>query len=459
MKRIFLITFSLIFVLLLKTNAQEVTTDEKLTELTDQVNGINERLTIGEGEIAKLSKIKISGYVQGQYQNFESPSLQSTSNNYWSIRRARFKLVYEATDGVKLVLQPDFVPGAFSIREAYAVLNDRWTKSFSFWAGKFNRPNYEVEYSSSQLDVLERPLVIRTLYPGEYAIGAKLEFNPLNVPIHMQLAMLNGADGLSITNSSNTNMNTVENRDFDNYKDIMARVFYNFALGNFGGLDVGAHGYFGSLKSYSTATLSSDYNTFEATGFGDPVKKNWFGGEFQLFADVLGGMSLKGEYISGKNASIGYSYVPAGSDPVKNPAVLGVANFQNNFTGYFLYFIKNLGRNNQFAFRYDYYDPNTDLTGDEIGITKYTPADPAMFKSRTSGKNDLATTTFSFALHHYFDEQIRISLAYDIVQNETVGTAGKVTDTYQDAYGQSVVYDYSKVINNNVLTLRLQAKF
>jgi len=456
MKRILLITLSLFFVLFLKTNAQEVTAEEKLTEVDDKINGINERLTITEGDVSKLTKIKISGYVQGQYQHFESPSLQSTSNNYWSIRRARLKVVYEPLDGVKFVLQPDFVPGALSIREAYAVLNDRWTKSFSFWAGKFNRPNYEVEYSSSQLDVLERPMVIRTLYPGEYAIGAKLEFNPLSVPIHMQLAMLNGADGLTITNSSGANINTVENRDFDNYKDIMARVFYNITLGNFGGLDVGAHGYFGSLKSYSTATLGSDYTTVEATGFGDPVKRNWFGGEFQLFADVLGGMSLKGEYISGYNATIGYAPVPAEGT---RPAVPGVANFQNNFTGYFFYFIKNLGEKNQFAFRYDYYDPNTDLTGDEIGITKYTPTDPTMYKSRTSGKNDLAYNTYSFAFHHYFDEHIRVSLAYDIVKNETVGNAGKVTETFPDAHGEPVVVDYSNVINNNVLTLRLQAKF
>lgn len=456
MKRIFLITLCLFFVLFLKTNAQEVNTDEKLSELTDQVNGINERLTIGEGEIAKLSKIKISGYVQGQYQHFESPLLASTSDNYFSIRRARLKVVYEPLDGVKFVLQPDFVPGAFSIREAYAVLNDRWTKSFSLWAGKFNRPNYEVEYSSSQLDVLERAMVIRTLYPGEYAIGAKLEFNPVNVPIHMQLAMLNGADGLTINNSAGTNMNTVENRDFDNYKDIMARVFYNFTLGNFGGLDIGAHGYFGSLKSYSTATLGSDYSTFESTAFGDPVKRNWFGGEFQLFADVLGGMSLKGEYISGYNATIGYAPVPAEGS---KPAVPGVPNFQNNFTGYFVYFIKNLGKKNQFAFRYDYYDPNSDLKGDQIGMVKYTPTDPNMYKGKTSGKNDLAYNSFAFALHHYFDENIRVSLAYEIVKNELVGTPGSVVDKVQDAHGNPVTVDYSEAINQNVLTLRVQAKF
>ena len=110
-------------------------------------------------------------------------------------------------------------------------------KNFSVWAGKFNRPNYEVEYSSSQREVMERSLIVRTLYPGERAIGAKLEFNPVSVPLHVQLALLNGADGLTINNASGTNLNSTENKDYDNYKDIMVRAYYNLSLGNFGGLD------------------------------------------------------------------------------------------------------------------------------------------------------------------------------------------------------------------------------
>jgi len=456
MKRISLIALVLVSVLFFKANAQEPTTDEKLTEVNDKINGLTERLATTESDLSKLTKIKVSGYMQAQYQIFENPSIQP--NNYFSIRRARVKFTYEMTDGVKFVFTPELLPGSAVVKDAYVVLNDRWSKAFSIWAGKFNRPNYEVEYSSSSRELAERSLVIRTLYPSERAIGAKLEYNPLNVPIHLQFALINGNEAITINNASGVNLNSNENKDFDNYKDIMVRATYNLQLGNFGGLDFGAHGYFGSFKSNALKTLSSDYSTIEDVKFGDAVKRNWVGGEFQLFADVLGGLSVKGEYIAGKNASIGYSPLAAAGTTA---AIPGVANFQNKFSGYYLYFIKNLGKKNQFAFRYDYYDPNTDITGKDVTIAKYTSADAITLKGRTSGKSDLATSTFGFALHHYFDDNLRVSLNYEIVQNEKVGSAGLLTEDYTKADGTKVVkgLDYSNVINQNLLTLRIQAKF
>jgi len=455
MKRIILIVLMFVSALFFKANAQEATVNEKLTEVNEKVSGLTERLATDEADLQKLTKIKVSGYIQAQYQNFESLSVQP--NNYFSLRRVRVKFAYEAVDGVKFVLTPDLSPGNFSLKDAYVVLNDRWTKSFSLWAGKFNRPNYEVQYSSSQREVAERSMIIRTLYPGERAIGAKLEFNPVNIPLHLQFAVLNGADGITINNASGTNLNNNENKDYDNSKDIMARATYNLKFGNFGALDFGAHAYFGSLKSNAVKTLSSDYSTLIDAQIGDAIKRNWVGGEFQFFADVLGGMSVKGEYIAGKNASIGYSPVAAVGTIA---AIPGVANFQNNFAGYYLYFIKNLGKKNQFAFRYDYYDPNTDITGKDVKVIKFTSAD-ATLASRTSGKSDLATSTFSLALHHYFDDNLRITLNYDIVQNEKVGSAGLLTEDYTKVDGTKVVkgLDYSKVINQNMLTLRIQAKF
>jgi len=448
MKKQFSILLLLFVMMAFKVNAQESNVNEKLTEVNDKVNGLLERVATDEADLQKLTKIKVSGYIQAQYQNFESPALLSTSNNYFSLRRVRVKFTYEALDGVKFVLQPDFAPGALSLKDAYVVLNDRWTKAFSLTAGKFNRPNYEVEYSSSQRELPERSSVIRALYPGERAIGAKLEFNPLNFPIHMQLALFNGADGITVNNSAGSNLNANENKDYDNFKDVMARVTYNLSLGNFGGLDFGAHGYFGKLKSMATTTYLSDYTTVKTSNIGDAVAKGWGGAEFQLFADVLGGFSIKGEYIAGKNASIGFA--PSGT-------TLGVANFQNKFAGYYLYFIKNLGKKNQFAVRYDYYDPNTDIKGKDVSISGY--AATSTVAKKFSGKSDLATSTVGLAFHHYFDDNIRITLAYDIVQNEKVGTVGKVVDNYTTAAGVAGTMDWSNAINQNVLTLRLQAKF
>ena len=456
MKRLSLIVLMLISAFTFKANSQESTVGEQITEVNDKVNGLTERLATAESDLSKLTKIKVSGYMQAQYQYFENPAIQP--NNYFSLRRARVKFTYEAADGVKFVLTPDFLPGNVTLKDAYVVLNDRWSKSFSLWAGKFNRLNYEVEYSSSQREVAERSLMIRTLYPSERAVGAKLEYNPLNVPLHLQFAVLNGSDALTIANSAGVNLNNNENRDFDNYKDIMVRATYNLQLGSFGGLDFGAHGYYGSLKSNALNTLSSDYTSLEDVQVGDAVKRNWVGGEFQLFADILGGLSVKGEYIAGQNASIGYKSVDAVGTAA---AIPGLANFQNNFAGYYLYFIKNLGKKNQFAFRYDYYDPNTDIKGKDVTITKFTSPDETILRNRTSGKSDLATSTFSLALHHYFDDNLRISLNYDIVENEKVSAPGLLTEDYTKADGTKMAkgLDYSNVINQNLLTLRIQAKF
>lgn len=450
MKKSISILFLFLLLMVVKSNAQEPTVSEKLSTVDDKVNGLLERVANDEADLSKLTKIKVSGYIQAQYQNFESPTLLSTSQNYFSLRRVRIKFTYEAADGVKFVLQPDFSPGSVSLKDAYVVLNDRWTKAFSLTAGKFNRLNYEVEYSSSQREMPERSAVIRALYPGERAIGAKLEYNPVNVPIHMQLAVFNGSEDLKITNAAGVNINSNENKDFDNFKDVMARVTYNLKLGNFGGLDFGAHGYFGALRSNALKTLSSDYTTVKDIKIGDPLSKNWLGAEFQLFADILGGLSVKGEYLAGKNATVGYA-------PAAGAA--GVANFQNNFAGYYLYFIKNLGKKNQFAIRYDYYDPNTDIKGSDVAVKGFTSTDPATLKSKMSGKSDLATSTLGLAFHHYFDDNIRITLGYDIVNNEKVGTAGKVVDTYTTNAGVSKTQDWSEHINQNVFTLRIQAKF
>jgi hypothetical protein len=433
----------------------------KIVEINDRISGLDERLLTAESSLSKLTKIKISGYIQAQFDNFENKAV--TPSNYFSIRRARVKLSYEATDGIKFVVQPDFAPGSLSLKDAYVVLNEHWIKNgffartFSLTAGKFNRLNYEVEYSSSQREVPERSNVIKALYPGERAIGFKLEANPENIPLKLQFALFNGNDGgynqFSDTTGKTSSI-TVENKDADIFKDFMARATYSIKFGNFGGLDLGAHAYFGSLKSNTNATLSSDYKTIDSSKVGNAVKKNWYGAEFQLFADVLGGLSIKGEYIAGKNATLGGSKFYNGNL---------IPNFQNNFAGYYVYLIKNIGVKNQFAFRYDYYDPNTDIKGSDIKILNFGSNNENKIGALKSSKIDLAYTTFTFAWHYYFDDNIRITLAYAIVQNEKAGKnatgVGNLTESYTNNNGTVGTNDYSTIYNQNQLTIRLQAKF
>jgi hypothetical protein len=81
-------------------------------------------------------------------------------------------------------LQPDFSTGNLALKDAYTVVKfTKIKKPVTLWIGQMNRPNYDVEYSSSSRELLERAKVTTTIYPGEREIGAKLEYTGIKVPL------------------------------------------------------------------------------------------------------------------------------------------------------------------------------------------------------------------------------------------------------------------------------------
>jgi phosphate-selective porin len=383
----------------LQSNLSQAPTDtlsEQVMEMTGKLNALDERVMLNETDLGKLTKIQVSGYIQAQFENYQSDLVKTNdANNTFYIRRARVKFTYEATDGVKFVLQPDFSTGSLSIKDAYAVASLPKFSALSLWAGQFNRPGYEVEYSSTQREVLERSRVVRAIYPGEREIGAKLEYSPLKTPLKLQFAILNG------------NFTGKEPKDQDSKKDIMARAVYSFSVAGVG-LDLGAHLYNGSLRAKNK--YISDFDQVMdsvSSNTGSWLDKQWYGGELRFFFDMLGGMSLKGEYITGKNATPG--------DSKSNP------NKIREFSGYYVYFIKNIGLKNQFVVRYDAYDPNTRLSGNEAG-------------------KEVKYNTLNLAWQYYLNDNIRFSINYEMPKNETNTTIPKDLD-------------------DNVFGIRMQAKF
>ena len=149
MKKLKSLLFLLVSIIALNLSAQEQSQAEKISELNDKVNGLLERAATSESDLAKLTKIKVSGYIQAQYQNFESPTLLSKSQNYFSLRRVRVKFTYEALDGVKFVLQPDFAPGNLSLKDAYVVVNDHWSKTLVY--GPVNSTGQTMKLSTHQV--------------------------------------------------------------------------------------------------------------------------------------------------------------------------------------------------------------------------------------------------------------------------------------------------------------------
>jgi hypothetical protein len=189
----------------------------------------------------------------------------------------------------------------------------------------------------------------------------------------------------------------------------MARATYSVKLPSAGmGIDFGAHVYYGGLMAKTKYVIDLE-NQMDSVSenTGSYLDKKWAGAEIQVYFDLLGGMALKGEYIAGRNAFPG--------DSKTNPYKL------KQFSGYYAYLIKNIGKKNQLVGRYDYLDPNTKLSGDAAG-------------------KDVYYKTLTLAWQYYLNDNIRFSLNYEMPWNEKNAT-------------------YKEDIADNVFSIRMQAKF
>ena len=378
-----------------------------------KLSALDDRVLVNEADLAKLNKIKISGYIQAQWDYYGKDLVKTNEpTNTFYIRRARVKFTYEPADGVKFVLQPDFSTGNLTLKDAYAVVNVPFLKDWTLWAGQFNRPDYEVEYSSSARETLERSRLIRAIYPGEREIGAKLEYIGSKIPLKFQLMAMNG------------NFTGANAKDVDSKKDIMARLVYSAKMPSAGlGIDFGVNGYFGGNRAKSNQYVLESNGILDSVKVGDYLKKQWFGAEIQLYADVLGGLSLKGEYIAGTNSTASTT-----ASTATMAAKKADPNKINNFSGYYLYLVKNIGAKNQLVAKYDFYDPNTKLSGDAAG-------------------SNVNYKTFTLAWQYYLNDNIRITAQYEMPQNEKSASVKNVAGTGDVQ------------LNDNTFSIRIQTKF
>ena len=120
-------------------------------------------------------------------------------------------------------------------------------------------------------------------------------------------------------------------------------------------------------------------------------------------------MAIKGEYIAGINSVA--STVAATATMAQMKAS---PNLYNNFAGYYIYFIKNIGPKNQFVAKFDYYDPNTKLSGDAAG-------------------NNIYYKTWTLAWQYYLNDFIRISVNYEMPKNEI--NASNPVDKKDNTFG------------------------
>lgn len=378
--------------------------------------------------LGKLGNLKFSGYIQAQWQLAEEKgapafgsagSFPANSDNRFSIRRGRIKLTY--TNGiVSAVIQPDFTEKGVSLKDAYVAVSSN-NKSFIGQVGLFDRPfGYEISYSSSLRESPERSRVYLSLFPNERDLGAML--------------VLKGAKGWLSQFTLNAGLFTGNGvgAETDSRKDFIGRLAWLKKMNN---AQVGAafSYYNGGIMNPTTENYhftNSDGFQPTATEKGSYAKREYFGLAAQYIQSwAAGTTNIRAEYLWGSqpgtrknNNNPGGTSFGAGSDPL----------FLRNFNGLYAILVQDIAQSkHSIVLKYDYYDPNTMISGNQIGTLPNT------------GAADIAYSTFGVGYLFRWNESLRLMAYYDFVDNErSENLAG-----------------YADRIKQNVLTLRVQVKF
>ena len=416
------------------------TTEEQLTTLKGQIDGINESYLATAATVDKLSKIKVSGYIQAQYQVTDVKGVLDATNpllrQRFAIKRGRLKTTYDS--GIaKYVLELDVTQDGVAMKDAFIAISEPWLKALTLTVGAMDRPfGYEVGYSSSMLESPERSKVIGYLFPKEKDLGAMIEFAQEDGPLSMFNAKIGVYNGQ--TNVLNEN---------DDYKDVIGRVGFKYPLTDIGlAIDGGVSGYMGKVtntdttKGGKTFTMNGTTWTADTNQKKTQIDRQYIGADLQVYytLPVVGGLCLKGEFISGKHPT------KSGDDNYYSPAVYpnNSSVYNRNVMGYYAYLVQNLDPIGcQLVVKYDYFDPNT-----KVSAGDFTSA------TTTLTKGDIAYSTLGLGVLCYvpWDPNTRLMLYYEMPKNEKLDPA-KVTT------GSMVAY--TKAINANMLTFRVQYKF
>ena len=187
MKRDFLqLIFVLIIMIIAVTGKAQEISNSRVDTISPKVEEVKTDLNIFKSDFEIFRRLKISGYVQGQFQLAEEKGIKSyeggdfspISDKRFMVRRGRVKVAYE-TEITQFAIQIDATEKGVSLKDAYASFREPWLKMFGLKVGVFDRPfGYEIGYSSSLRESPERGRMSQILFPGERDLGAMLTINP-----------------------------------------------------------------------------------------------------------------------------------------------------------------------------------------------------------------------------------------------------------------------------------------
>lgn len=417
-------------------------------QLNQAVDTLNAKIDNVRSDLDLLKKLKITGYIQAQWQladtagqlsPFSAGNFPKNSDNRFMIRRGRVKFAYEGKL-TQFVLQIDATEKGLSLKDAYVNFKDPWMQMFAVQAGVFNRPfGYEIAYSSSLRESPERSRVMQTLFPGERDLGAMLTIQP-NKESRFNFIRLNAA----ILAGNGVAPETDSHKDFSGQLGMTKtsrseKIRYGLGVSYYNG------GYFQETKKvYSMNTLADGKTegfTVDSTetNLGEYARREYFGADAQFSLDwFLGMTTLRGEYIFGTQPGTSKLNVSPANRIIPDAGINDT--YIRPFNGGYVYFIQNiLHSRHEIVVKYDWLDPNTDVAGDEIVST--VSIDESNVKTNLSAA-DIKFTTWGIGYNLRIAANVKLMAYYEFVKNETTQLAG-----------------YTRDLPDNVFTLRAQFKF
>ena len=377
--------------------------------------------------------IKITGYLQTQFQRAQSQGISSfsggdfaeNSDNRFIIRRGRLKI--DRVDKYSsIVFQLDATQDRVNLMDGFIQLQRPTYQQLRLTAGLFNRPfGYSIVYSSGYRDFPERARVFQTLMPRERDIGAMLSWQPLHF-INGDLAVVNGS-GLYA-------------RDYDSKKDIIGNLSFRFdSLAN-KTLQLGFGGSFykGSVRNNTDSYYSANQSGFDkntgASIEGKNLQRNYFGGNIQLqYKHPFGKASLKAEYVRGTQPGIAASGSITGTQASQSFTTQPATDlYLRKFTGCYIWFTQQIF-NTKFnaLLAYDSYDPNNEISEREIGLAG---------SNTTAG--DIKFSTLGYGFTYLVNERVKLTAYNERVINSP-----------------TQLQDYKTDLKDDVLTFRLQYRW
>ncbi len=384
----------------------------------------NQKPDLKNYDFGKYGKLKLSGYLQAQWQLAEEAgapafadggSFPKECDNRFMVRRGRIKLTYEIGFAT-FVFQPDFTEKGLKMRDVYLKVAT-YNKHFAAQIGAYDRPfGYEISYSSSKRESPERSRIFNSLMPGEREVGLMGSANYYG--FKLDAGVFNG-NGLTTDN--------------DSFKDFIGRLAYETKLGD-GVIGAEASYYRGTVYNLSnnyfrytdgvgfesTNALSNKGYKREYFGMGLHFTQNWWAGKTNFYGEFLWG-TQPGTFELNRN-QVGDNEIIENGNPL----------YLRQFNGGYALLAHTIGKSKHtVVLKYDVYDPNTQVAGNAIGNLPNT------------GRADIAYTTYGVGYVFNWTDYLRLTAYYDIVCNETsTGYNGFQTKRPE-----------------NILTLRAQIKF